>query len=285
MFGFIEKRAFELNSHELSAALNTCFQEYYVPANIDAVTFERRYRAEGLDPGASIVLFNDDQPVALSFVARRGWNLHLSAFAVAPEYRGRRIGTQLLEQTRLEARARGDRSIQLEVVTENLPAMKLYQAIGFQTQRELGGYQLLAPPLGSERPVVQHLDLMGTINSIIKDEPDSFPWEVDPVASISRFPRPEVVTLDGKSVAILSMMPPNRVHVWTIYTFRNYRETGSATELLKSLPKAYPGCEISTPYAVPADVGNLLTKAGYRKMPIKQFELLTHLKPTKQSIG
>ncbi|MEB3291967.1 MAG: GNAT family N-acetyltransferase [Synechococcales bacterium] len=53
---------------------------------------------------------------------------------VKPGHRRRGIGRALLQKAEHWARDRGDRRLGLQVFCDNLPAVQLYQSLGFQTQ-------------------------------------------------------------------------------------------------------------------------------------------------------
>lgn len=64
-----------------------------------------------------------------TFAARPLWNLH--DMAVLSPYRGRGIGTRLLEEIERRARARGYCKITLEVIATNARAQAVYLGAGF----------------------------------------------------------------------------------------------------------------------------------------------------------
>lgn len=82
--------------------------------------------------------FDDEVPVGIAvcfigfstFAARPLINIH--DLAVAPGFRGRGIGRQLLEQVETRARALGCCKLTLEVAAENTLAQELYRTVGFQ---------------------------------------------------------------------------------------------------------------------------------------------------------
>ena len=55
----------------------------------------------------------------------------LHAFAVSPEYRGKGIGKDMLRQMVKSSREKGEKAIRLDVLVENIPADRLYEAAGF----------------------------------------------------------------------------------------------------------------------------------------------------------
>jgi ribosomal protein S18 acetylase RimI-like enzyme len=60
--------------------------------------------------------------------------------AVSASHRGRGIARRLMDQAECEARARACLRIRLEVRTDNVPAIKLYERLGFKAVRMKSGY-------------------------------------------------------------------------------------------------------------------------------------------------
>jgi ribosomal protein S18 acetylase RimI-like enzyme len=63
-------------------------------------------------------------------------------FFVRPEYRGRGLGRQILEEAITATRARGAQQIMLEVDTNNASALQLYRSSGFKIERTYEYYGL-----------------------------------------------------------------------------------------------------------------------------------------------
>ncbi len=63
-----------------------------------------------------------------------GFDAFVDEFYLAPEFRGRGIGSRVLELVRAEARARGINALHLEVARDNAPARRLYALAGFEAR-------------------------------------------------------------------------------------------------------------------------------------------------------
>jgi GNAT superfamily N-acetyltransferase len=59
---------------------------------------------------------------------------HILLLYVMPEHRRRGIGAALVRYAETWAKMRGDRQIGLQVFETNLPALSLYEALGYDTQ-------------------------------------------------------------------------------------------------------------------------------------------------------
>ena len=93
-------------------------------------------------PGATLdVVQVDGAPAGRLYVHRGTTDIRIMDIALAPAFRGRGIGTELLRDLMREARQSGRRlSIHVE---QNNPARRLYERLGFQPAGEHGVYVLM----------------------------------------------------------------------------------------------------------------------------------------------
>jgi GNAT superfamily N-acetyltransferase len=93
-------------------------------------------------PGATFdVIEVDGEPAGRLYVHRGEDDIRIMDIALAPAFRGRGIGTELLERLIDEARSSG-RSLSIHVETQN-PARSLYERLGFVPAGEHGVYVLM----------------------------------------------------------------------------------------------------------------------------------------------
>ena len=107
---------------------------------IDRVSFsnpwpERSYRYE-LTENAAARLFvaKSDDGAVIGYLGywRIGDEVHISTFAVQPEFRKQGIGEDLLKSALADAAEKGARVATLEVRESNDPAIRLYEKLGFE---------------------------------------------------------------------------------------------------------------------------------------------------------
>jgi ribosomal protein S18 acetylase RimI-like enzyme len=113
------KRAFV--EHQFSAQ-DAHYREHY-----DGATFD--------------VVEADGRPAGRLYVHRGQEDIRIMDIAVTPEFRGRGIGTALLEQLMAEAESSG-RSLSIHVEMDN-PARVLYERLGFVPEGTHGVYVLM----------------------------------------------------------------------------------------------------------------------------------------------
>lgn len=90
-------------------------------------------------PGADLLLIEvDDEAAGRFYVKRLASEIRVMDIALLPAYRGRGIGTRILEDLIAEADATG-RTVTIHVERFN-PALKLYERLGFRATKEVGIY-------------------------------------------------------------------------------------------------------------------------------------------------
>jgi ribosomal protein S18 acetylase RimI-like enzyme len=103
-------------------------------------------------PGASLdVIEVDGEPAGRLYVYRGRDDVRIMDIALAPPFRGRGIGTRLIETLIDEAESSG-RKLSIHVEHNN-PARRLYERLGFGPAGEHGVYVLMErPPAAAESP-------------------------------------------------------------------------------------------------------------------------------------
>ncbi len=114
------------------------YEAYFVPFHMDAATHDDVVRRWDIDLGRSRVAFEDDEPVGLANLAVRGDHGWIGGIGVVPEARRRGVGRALMESVLAEAPP----LVTLEVIEANEPARRLYEQLGFVTQRLLEVWSL-----------------------------------------------------------------------------------------------------------------------------------------------
>jgi hypothetical protein len=131
---------------------------------------------------------------------------------VIPERRGAGIGAQLLRALAECARGLGARELGLEVITENAPAISLYEKLGFETTRELEVLSLAQEDAADD---AEDVDAGAAQQLIALHRNGPEPWQRDDatVANLARrYPPPRglvagdaaaVYRADGGRVALI----------------------------------------------------------------------------------
>jgi ribosomal protein S18 acetylase RimI-like enzyme len=143
-------RASALPVSALVALFNRGYEGYFVPLTLDQAAFDDMVAMQDVDLDASRVLEWEGAPAAFAMLAvreSRGW---IGGMGVIPEARGRGFGRVAMEAALESARARGLRQVDLEVLVQNEPAIRIYEQLGFRDVRELGVW--VRPPRDDSAP-------------------------------------------------------------------------------------------------------------------------------------
>jgi len=122
---------------ELAAIFTAGYEGYFTPIALDEAAFRFMVTTFDDDLEASRVLLLDGEPAGickLAIRADRGW---IGGLGVAAAHRGKGLGEALMHEVIDVARTRGLREVWLEVLTPNVPAIALYEKLGFVTVRDV----------------------------------------------------------------------------------------------------------------------------------------------------
>lgn len=260
------QRLLELDSGAIAAAFNRCFEGYLVPMRFEGEEFERRFRAETLDPHASR-LWRDDRgaPRAIALIARRGRHARVAAMAIAPEERGRGLGKTVLAQVIEEARARGDQRLYLEVIESNTPARRLYEGSGFTSCGRLIGFA--APDAaGDALPELEELEARAVARVVASDRAlDTLPWQLqaETLYGMAAFAKGYAVAdPDGRKE--YALVAGSRV----LYTAADPRLLRALSRLGSiRAPAIFPESKYATAFR----------QAGWNESPVAQHEMVLEL--------
>jgi GNAT superfamily N-acetyltransferase len=122
---------------QLAEIFNAGYEGYFTPFTLDEAAFRFMSTTFDDDLDASRVLLVDGEPAGickLAIRADRGW---IAGVGVAAPHRGKGLGETLMREVIDVARTRGLRELWLEVLTPNVPAIRLYEKLGFETVRDV----------------------------------------------------------------------------------------------------------------------------------------------------
>lgn len=125
---------------QLSALMNAVYADYAVSIHRDAAGFSAMVAAFDIDLGASHVAVREGERIAIALLGVRGQRGWIGGMGVLPAYRGQRTGLKVMQAAIRSARQLGLRSIDLEVLVKNAPALRIYEELGFRRRRTLDAW-------------------------------------------------------------------------------------------------------------------------------------------------
>ncbi len=236
---------------DLAAHQALLFEGYPVPVTDDPKALADRVRAEHIDLHASFEIYRQGELQAQALIARRGRRARVAGLGVPPT--ARRSGWARVAMRHLieAADQRRDIGIQLEVLTTNHAALRLYTSLGFTPVRSLLGYELDIAGLG-RRPVrtVARRISVPEVASVLASE--DLPWQIE-AATLYGLSDAWFACTNGPSYAVASA-DGNTLTLRALVTRHGLRRQGHARDLLRQLPALASGAvtHLKVPPLAPA---------------------------------
>ena len=132
------KETSHLSIAQLAEATNATFAGYPTPISHTPAGFAAFCRSNSVDAAQSVLLEHRDGRLAgLSALAVRGGRGWCGGLGIVPEFRGQGLSATLVSALIGRACSLSLTTLQLEVLTQNVRAIRAYERAGFQTRREL----------------------------------------------------------------------------------------------------------------------------------------------------
>jgi ribosomal protein S18 acetylase RimI-like enzyme len=271
----------QCTAEEVAAAIVHCFQGYLVPMQFTAERYEIRFRAENLDPFSSRIYYSKAAPAAVAMIARRGWTSRLAAMAIAPEFRGRGLGKNVMRIALEEAVVRKDRRMILEVIEQNPAAVSLYTGLGFRPVRRLFGYDF-DPVNGSNRASdpepLREIDPSVVARLITNEGEPDLPWMLMPETLAAATHPFQGLHLDETAFAIVADPNAAKIVIRTLLVRRAHRRQGWGWRIFSALEALFADRPLVIPAVVPENMApGFFHKAGWRRQALNQFEMKIEL--------
>lgn len=258
-----------------AAVLTAGFSDYFVPVHMSAAGLFTMVRQDSVDAELSRVILQDGVPVGVALIARRGWTSRLAAMAIVPAARGQGVGAQCVRQLLDEALARGDKTMTLEVIEQNAPAVRLYEKCGFTKMRRLLGLTG-HPHFENSQLGLETVDVREVARVLNAYGGDDLPWQLSGETLAQTGP-PSVGYRSEYSYIALSNPDAPTVTIRAIVTLPTALRRGHATQLLRAVFAAHPGKTWRVPAVFPEELGGLFTNIGLKRQELTQWQMVSSL--------
>lgn len=256
------------------------FDDYFVKLACSAAWLMHMARSDSVDLAASRVIVRDGTAVGAALIARRGWTSRLAGMTLVPAARRQGIGRATMAQLFADARARGERAMVLEVIEENAPAVRLYDAVGFQRVRRLVSFShapAAAAVTRTDHPAgPEEVDLRALANVVARDGLDDLPWQMSAESLAQLTPPTIALRLDGAWVALANLATAEPV-VRALLTERNERRRGRATALLRAVLTKYPDKTWKVSALWPDEFAGVFVRAGFERAALSQWQMVREI--------
>jgi ribosomal protein S18 acetylase RimI-like enzyme len=183
-------------THEQLAEMhNASFSGYFFPMNITAEQSAGFWQVYQINAAYCVVMHDEQDRFGMARMGARGLRGWCGGFGIVPEFRGTGASKLLAAQMVQAARESGLTTLQLEALTQNVKAIKLYEGVGFVATRRLVIAQAASKALRAAASAlqVQAVPLNALMPRLYEGQrPD---WEREP-ASIQTL-RAEAVAAPG----------------------------------------------------------------------------------------
>lgn len=122
---------------QFAAAFEAAFAGYFYPMTLTSEQLSRRVRFEHLDILRSLLAYDNDELAGMAMLGIRqevGW---VGGLGITEKYRGRGRSHELMTALIAEARVLPLARLTLEVLRQNVAAIRLYERAGMEVARDL----------------------------------------------------------------------------------------------------------------------------------------------------
>jgi GNAT superfamily N-acetyltransferase len=262
---------------DLVEFVNRGFEAYFVPIQFNPATLLNMLYKDSIDLTASRILLVDEQPCGIALIARREalYASRLAAMGIAREVRGKGAGSWLMDVLIREARQRNDHEMELEVIEQNGPAVKLYRKSGFQAVRRLVGF-IRKEAEGRGENALYKIDLREMGNLVSQHGLPDLPWQLSG-ESIARLNPPACAYRKGQAYVAVSNIEAEHVVIWSLLVEREARGEGSGVGILRSLIASHAGKTWHVPAILPEELGKVFERADFEKEELSQWQMRLNL--------
>jgi ribosomal protein S18 acetylase RimI-like enzyme len=255
------------------------FEDYFVRIPSTVGILLNMARVDSVDLALSCVFVRDGTAVGGALIARRGWTARLAGMAIVPDARRGGIGRAAVLQLLAEAKARGDRTMVLEVIEQNTAAVELYRSCGFQTIRRLIGFT--GPPASDAVAPARliEVDLREVAAAVTRYGLPDLPWQLSCETLAQLTPPAVAYRLDGTWIALTD---PAQAVVTIRGLVAEPTDIGDGAPpcrdreaaLLRAVMAKHPGREEWRFSAVwPEELAALIGPAGLLRTPLTQWQM------------
>jgi [ribosomal protein S18]-alanine N-acetyltransferase len=251
---------------------NDAFSDHVVPAVLDASALAFYLDETNVAPELSRVAFVDGAPASFCLAAMRGDRGSVRGEGTARRYRRRGLGGLVLDSTVEAMAGAGARSVVLEAVASNGPALALYHGRGFEQRRRLLGWVFRTAELtNGARDRLREVDTDRAVEWLCEWGWSDAPWQLE-LESLQHLP---AFALGDEAVA-LGKARGRRFWLYALAVAPGARRHGLGSRILRALPGERVGVPALVPDTWP-DAAAFMDAMGGRRERHSQWELVRSL--------
>jgi ribosomal protein S18 acetylase RimI-like enzyme len=263
-----------LLDHELKDAvdlMNLGFSDYFVHIELTLPMFLNMIRMDGIDPGSSRLIYVDGEAAGIALIARRGWTSRLAAMCLSPAYRGQHAGRAAMDQLISEARSRGDHRMVLEVIEDNAPGVRLYEACGFKIQRRLVSFEGTFSQSDAEA-TLQPVDIRDVARWVTIHGLDELPWQLSG-ESLVQSSSPNTAFCLEQAYIVISNPEAEQIAIRSLIVLPEARGQGQAARLVEAVRSAFPNRKWLIPALCPEEIRGFFKRLQFERGALSQLQM------------
>lgn len=253
------------------------YSDYQFKVDMDIQTFVSRFLENESRREYSYIVFDDDVPVGVMLGNIKNYQgiktMRCGGFAVIPTYRSKGIGKELFKLHLSLARENKCKQLYLEVLKDNVEAVKLYKNIGYNPVYDYRLYEAEDIKLTSNLDAKINNVGFVAIKNLRQNMPDFHMFWQGEMFVIEKYDNVKnyTITENGEIIAAISMKDTGLINF--IWVTPEKRQMGYAKHLLKH---AIDNIESKKLFAIASNnflYEGFLRRFGY-KVVVEQFEMM-----------
>lgn len=258
---------------ELVKVFNQSFADYILPFQLTEEDFKTKLISENIALNNSVGAVVDDDIVGFILIGTDRMNDKFVAYnagtGVIPKYRGNNLTAKMLNFLSHFLINKNIHRQQLEVLTENKFALKVYQKNGFQIQRKLSCYKgIVNENQLSESITIKEIPFSEIIT--LENYSNQIPAFQNSLNAVQRALDIHIIygaLFENKLVGFLIFSPKN-LRIKQFGVINEYRRKGVATTLFMKVKTMAKGQQVSI---INVDVADKITLLFIEKMGLTKY--------------
>jgi len=263
----------QIRDEEFRLLSNSAFSDYLAgPFHLSQERFPDWIRVSGLDRSSSLVMQYGATSVGYLAVAQREQRLRIVGMGIVPEHRRKGLSRAFLSYLLSTDRIADLDAVELEVIENNLPALRLYESLGFQKLRRLYGFRSGELKLKCPGAHLWPISLNEAGQLLNHYDDLKLPWQASGW-SVAKMKESHLAFAAPDGVCVLSGLDSEEVTVMALAVAPSRRNCGIGRSLVAALIECFPGKSWKVPILVPEEARSFFWNLGFHQQALTQFQM------------
>lgn len=275
------KRCSEVSMDLIYEGFNIGFSDYMIKISMPKDAFiSRFFGTEGNSLDHSFIALDNDKSIGIVFGGIKNYEgvktMRCGTLAVDPSYRGKGISQRLMQLHKEKAVEEGCKQLFLEVIAGNERAISFYKKLGYDKIYDLSYFSLEEANSLKEKEKLKldirpsNIEELKLLRERLRDIHINWQNDVEYIEK-SEGQLTLGAYINDKIAGIISMNKNTKISF--IWVESLLRQNGIGTSLLMSASKELQLSKISIGFPNNASVQQFITKTGFKRDNIAQYEM------------